>query len=310
MRNVIDKLFASQLDVWELAGKNFETLRDVELKNVKMTDGEEVVLQLNPARIISSSAKVDSKSLAERPCFLCEKNRPKEQEGILLSEDFLLLVNPFPILQKHFTIVNVAHTPQRILPYISQMLTISQQLDKEYTLFYNGAKCGASAPDHMHFQAGCSSQFPIWKILEEKDSETLLEQEGLSIKAFESYVKGIVIEGKDFGNIEKFMKQILAVFATLQQQEDEPMLNILAKYEDTWQIILFPRAKHRPNQYFAEGDEQLLLSPASVDFGGLLAVPRKADFDRIDASLLTDIFNQLCLSKVDFQELKEKIKAL
>ncbi len=310
MKNVIDKLFASQLDVWELAGKNFEALRDVKLKNIKMPDVEEVVLQFNPARIISSSAKVDSKSLAERPCFLCEKNRPKEQEGVVLAEDFLLLVNPFPILQKHFTIVNVAHTPQRILPYISQMLTISQQLGKEYTLFYNGAKCGASAPDHMHFQAGCSVQFPIWKILEEKNLETLLEKEGVSVKAFESYVKGIVIEGKDCGNVEKFMKQILAVFATLQPQEDEPMLNILAKYEDAWQIILFPRAKHRPKQYFAEGDEQLLLSPASVDFGGLLAVPRKADFDRIDALLLTDIFNQLCLSKADFRQLKEKIKAL
>lgn len=311
MKDMINKLFASQLADWELAGKNFEALQYVDFKQVKMADGEELILQFNPARIVSSSAKVDKKSLANRACFLCAENRPAEQEGIAFGDDFLLLVNPFPILRKHFTIVNTKHTPQEILPYISQMLEISAQMGEEYTLFYNGAKCGASAPDHMHFQAGISAQFPIWNLLENKKMEMLVERGNVQIKAFSLYANGILLESESAEEITQMTKQIIAELAKLQPQEAEPMLNVLAKYENsTWKIVFFPRDKHRPNQYFEEGEKQLMLSPASVDFGGLLAVPRKEDFERIDMELLEDVFAQLRLNDKDFNELKTQIKQL
>ncbi|PVX50765.1 uncharacterized protein DUF4922 [Balneicella halophila] len=309
MNKDINELFDSQLEDWSLAKQNYATLKKVTLKEIQV-DGATLTLQFNPARIISSSAKVDKKTLAERPCFLCHKNLPEKQRGIDLSENFALLVNPFPILRKHFTIVNRKHIPQRLLPFIEDMLKISTQLSKEYTVFYNGPKCGASAPDHMHFQAGLSEQFPIWSILERVQAEVVYQKEFIKLEAFEGYVNAFILKGTAKKQLINLLINILNAFSDFQTDEDEPMLNVLAKYDGEWQIILFPREKHRPSQYFEEGDKQVLLSPASVDFGGLLAVPRKEDFKKINESLLSDIFEQLTLNTEDFKKLKEELRTL
>lgn len=306
---LIDNLFQSQLREWELAKQNYKALQKVLLRKIQIEKAT-VYLQFNPGRIISSSAKVDKKSLEKRPCFLCKKNLPAEQEGISLSDNFMLLVNPFPILQKHFTIVNKLHTPQRLLPYLEDLLKISRQLGKEYTVFYNGAKCGASAPDHMHFQAGVSMQFPIWEIYKSLKMETIYSKKDVTVKAFESYVRGLLVEAEEIELLTEIIPEITRLLHILQPQEDEPMLNLLVKYAAGWKVILFPREKHRPSQYFEKGNAQLLLSPASVDFGGLLAVPRKEDYNRLDKILLKDIFEQLSLNKTNFLLLKEKISKL
>lgn len=309
MKETIDNLFVSQLEKWTLAGRNYAALRQVKLKEIEV-DNAKLSIQFNPGRIVSSSAKVDKESLAARPCFLCQENLPKEQEGVMLLPQFLLLVNPFPILRKHFTIVNTLHTPQRLLPYLADLLQITQKLGEAYTVFYNGPKCGASAPDHMHFQAGLTKQFPIWNFVGSNSTALLYEKDNVRIKVFESYVNAIVIEADTEKRLVIILEQILAFFATLQPNEEEPLLNLLARYDKTWQVVLFPRDKHRPWQYFAEDDTQILLSPASVDFGGLLAVPREKDFERIDADLLGDIFSQLRLNTKDFESLKSKIRKL
>lgn len=308
MKEAIETLFQAQLKEWELAKQNYAALQKVELKEV-MVGNAKLVLQFNPGRLVSSSAKVDKQTLAKRACFLCKENLPVVQKGILLSDDFTLLVNPFPILHKHFTIVNTKHTPQQITPYLVDFLQITQSVGKEYTLFYNGPKCGASAPDHMHFQAGLTAQFPVWKLLEQKDLEKISLRK-VEVKVLEDYVCGFLVEGTVENEVVAVLKAIIAEFAELQPQESEPMLNILANYDNKFQVLLFPREKHRPSQYFAEKQERILLSPASVDFGGLLAVPRREDFERIEASVLEDIFAQLCLDSHTFGQLKEKIKHL
>ncbi len=305
----ITKLFTTQLEEWEFARTKYKELEFVQERALFFEDAICLVLNFNPARILSATAKVDSKSLQKRPCFLCENNRPKEQKGILIAEGFLLLVNPFPIFQRHFTIVHQEHTFQKITPHLNSMLEIATKM-KEYTVFYNGAKCGASAPDHLHFQAGNSAEFPIWSIFEQVEKEVLLECETYRVFAFENYVKAIVIAGGDRLEVAKKVNEICAVLGALQPLEPEPMFNILMKYEEGWKIVIFPRKKHRPSQYFAEGKDRILLSPATVELAGLLVLPRKEDFERMDTTILKDIFAQICLDTNDFEYLKEKIKQL
>ncbi|MBS9768189.1 MAG: DUF4922 domain-containing protein [Flavobacteriaceae bacterium] len=305
----ITKLFTTQLEEWEFARTKYKELEFVQQRALFFEDAICLVLNFNPARILSATAKVDSKSLQKRPCFLCENNRPKEQKGILIAEGFLLLVNPFPIFQRHFTIVHQEHTFQKITPHLNSMLEIATKM-KEYTVFYNGAKCGASAPDHLHFQVGNSAEFPIWSIFEQVEKEVLLECETYRVFAFENYVKAIVIEGGNRLEVAKIVNEICAVLGALQPLEPEPMFNILMKYEEGWKIVIFPRKKHRPSQYFAEGKDRILLSPATVELAGLLVLPRKEDFERMDTTILKDIFAQICLDTNDFEYLKEKIKQL
>lgn len=147
---------------WPLAARNFDALDGVEVRSIAMP-GMDIKVQFNPARIVSSGAKVDARSLAERPCFLCGKNRPAEQRGIDWR-GYTVLVNPFPIFPRHLTIPAVGHTPQRIQGRVADMLALAAELPG-YTVFYNGPRCGASAPDHMHFQAGNSDFLPIWQRL-------------------------------------------------------------------------------------------------------------------------------------------------
>ncbi len=307
MKNTIDKFFASQLREWDFARKNYDVLKTVKKRTVTLHNLP-FTLQFNPARILSTTAKIDKASLAARPCFLCDNNLHKEQSEIALSEHFKLLINPFPILRQHFTIVNAKHTPQKVTPYLLELLEISENLGNTYTVFYNGAKAGASAPDHMHFQAGLTEQFMIWEKLKGIPKEELFSTENLKLKAFDCYAKTLLMEGKDKRELLRKTEQIIGIFAKQQPQEEEPMLNLLAKFALGWKILFFPRKKYRPDQYFAEGAEHFLLSPASVEFGGLFPVVREEDFMRIDAPLLEDIFKQLSLDLDSFAQLKEQIR--
>ncbi len=153
MRDTFDyKTFtAVQLASWPMAKANYDALDSVELKSFVLEKGTTYV-QFNPERYRSTAAKIDAKSIAERPCFLCEQNRPAEQHRFSLNENFELLVNPFPIFRHHYTIPSYAHQPQRIQGNVQSMLELAKQL-KPLVVFYNGPFCGASAPDHFHFQA-------------------------------------------------------------------------------------------------------------------------------------------------------------
>lgn len=303
-------LLEEQREEWPLAAKNYKGLASVKVKRFAF-DHFNIFAQFNPERIRSSAAKVDKKSIEERPCFLCEKNLPAEQKALLFNEAYLILVNPFPIFQEHFTIPHLEHKPQRIKGNFRPMLDLSKAMH-HYIVFYNGPKCGASAPDHFHFQAGIKGFMPIdyeYAALKPGFS-TLFASDELNIYSADKYIRHfIALEGND---PEKLTRAFNILYDKLAEQphEEEPMMNILAGYwDDHWRILVFPRKKHRPGQYYKEGDENILISPASVDFGGTLITPLEKDFEKLGQADIKDIFEQVTISSEDHLVLSGDLKA-
>ncbi|HEY3390224.1 MAG TPA: DUF4922 domain-containing protein, partial [Prolixibacteraceae bacterium] len=271
------------------------------LKNVKVKTFDfgdyNIDIQFNPERIVSSSAKVDSKSIETRPCFLCKKNLPPLQRGLSFNDEYIVLVNPFPIFPEHLTIPNVSHIDQRIIGNLGSMLDLAAGLD-DFVIFYNGPKCGASAPDHLHFQAGIKGFLPIEAdFLNGKCCSEVRRIGNVAISDWPDYQRGIItLKSEDNDNLIDCFNQIYCKLQLLQPDEAEPMLNILALFEcGEWSLHIFPRTLHRPFQYFEAGEKQLILSPASVDMGGVLITPREEDFIKISETDVQSIFNQVCL---------------
>lgn len=304
------KLFEHQLNNWQLASDGYKSLSVVQKKQFYF-DNFSIEAHFNPVRIISSSAKVDSKSIRERPCFLCTNNLPVEQKAVKIINNYFLLVNPFPIFHKHFTIPSVNHIPQVIKSEIENLLVISSMLGKEYSVFYNGPRCGASAPDHIHFQAG---NFGFMKIDSEFEKiskmygKIVYENAELVTSAVNDSLRNfIAIES---GNILMLKNEFDRVYEILKtgQSNDEPMMNIICSFNNSWRLLVFPRSKHRPSYFFEEGQNKILISPAAVDLGGVLIFPREEDFERITKELVIDIFNQVTFSDEEFNYLSDKIK--
>ena len=271
MKEKVNQLFDEQLASWELARNNYKALEQVKTKPL-VVDGREYKVQFNPARIISSSARTDAQAIRERKCFLCAENRPPEQIGIPFKENYIVLVNPFPIFPRHLTIPSIVHTPQQMASRFGDMLDLAKQLD-DYVVFYNGPKSGASAPDHFHFQAGSKGFLPI-----ENDR-----------KMYNS----IIIESDNKEEVINRFKQISATLP-LAPEDNEPKMNILIWYEAVkWVVCIFPRKKHRPSCYGAEGDDHILISPASVDLGGVFITPLEKDFLKISAENIREILNEI-----------------
>lgn len=304
--NGIDTFIQSQLAGWETARKNYEALSKVRIKELPL-GGIGYKVQFNPARIVSSAAKVDKASLTARKCFLCAENRPSEQTGIAFGDQYTILINPFPIFPRHLTIPVNDHTPQRILPRFGDMLRLAAALP-DFTIFYNGPKCGASAPDHAHFQAGNRGFMPLESAWADYRTEVchvvgatlyhiaLAPCPALAIVATEEAAARSIFEAYYHA-----MK--------LRPGEEEPMMNILCwKEAEAWTILLFPRKKHRPACYSAEGEANILLSPASVDMGGVFITPLEKDFEKITSSDIEQILNEVCLSVDELLELERQIK--
>jgi len=274
LQAAVRRLFDEQLADWELARKNYQALEQVKTKTL-FVDGYKYKVQFNPARIVSSTAKLDAQSIRERKCFLCAENRPPEQKGILFNDRYTILVNPYPIFTHHLTIPAIEHTPQQITTRFGDMLDLAQQLDN-YVVFYNGPKCGASAPDHFHFQAGNKGFLPIERIWELHNI--------------------INIESNNKNELLDHFQKIYSTLPLLPE-DNEPMMNILVWYEfEKWVVCVFPRKKHRPACYFAEGDANLLISPAAVDLGGVFITPLEKDFLKITAKDIRQILNEVVVT--------------
>jgi len=294
------ELIREQIGEWDLAAKNYASLKKVKVKTFDYGDYH-IDIQFNPERIVSSAAKVDTKSIEARPCFLCEKNRPTQQRGLFFKNEYTVLVNPFPIFSEHLTIPNISHVDQRINGNFGSMLDLAAGLD-DFVIFYNGPKCGASAPDHLHFQAGIKGFLPIEADFSNKKCCQVVRLIGnVTISHWPDYQRGIIsLNSKNKDNLIGCFNQIYSRLQLLQPNEVEPMLNILAIFEQgEWIIHIFPRTLHRPAQYFETGEKQLVLSPASVDLGGVLITPREEDFIKISKDDIKDIFNQVCLESHD-----------
>ena len=301
-------LIAEQTWDWDLAAANYKGLEKVKSKTVNLPDGSSVVVQFNPERMRSSAAKVDAKSIQARPCFLCEKNRPAQQQGLPFGDDYTILINPFPIFPQHLTIPR-DHTDQLIASNFPAILDLAKALD-DFTIFYNGPKCGASAPDHFHYQAGIKNFMPIEADYRSgKYTQSAGELDGVKIETWNNYNRGVIsLISDDSRPLVDLFNKIHHLLGLSQPDEVEPMLNILAYFENNqWILHLFPRVLHRPACYFAEGDAQLLISPASVDMGGVFITPRKEDFDKITGDDVAEILDQVCMSEQEVVKLIDKL---
>ncbi len=303
----IKEFFDRQLEQWPMAKGNFDALAGVEVKSFDV-DGMPFKVQFNPARIVSSGAKVDAASLKARKCFLCAENRPEVQFGLPWKERYTILINPFPIFRRHLTIPDNSHTDQLIEGRIADMLDLAAELDG-YTVFYNGPRCGASAPDHMHFQAGNSDFLTIAQALEDTELKavatdgdaTLYVEDTLPVKAF-------VIDAKDHAAGERLFKCLYAAIP-VPEGEKEPMMNILSfSTPAAERLVVIPRKRHRPSFYGTEGDDCMLISPASVDVGGVFITPRPEDFKRMDVAAVKRVLDEVCLSKEEINNIAENVQ--
>lgn len=301
-----DALLASQLKVWPQASDNYKALADVKVKTLDVA-GMTIRVQFNPARIVSSSAKVDAKSLKERKCFLCEANRPAVQEGIDWNQ-YAVLINPFPIFPRHLTIPDRGHVDQLIKGRIADMMKLAKELDG-YTVFYNGPKCGASAPDHMHFQAGNSDFLTLGDALRNADLKPLAADGDATLAVCGSLPLNVfVIDADDPEAGERLFNRLYDAIP-IPEGEQEPMMNLLCfTMGDGVRLVVIPRKRHRPSFYGTEGDDKMLLSPASVDMGGVFITPLEKDFNKVDAELIKVIFNELCLSDEAVEDIVNKFK--
>ena len=308
MKNSIQQLIDEQLQRWELARSNYEALKSVRTKEL-IVDGHTYKVQFNPGRIVSSAAKVDKQSIKERKCFLCTANLPPQQSGLPFNNQYQILVNPFPIFPKHLTVPDTNHVNQLILERFDDMLDLAG-VASDYVIFYNGPKCGASAPDHAHFQAGNKGFLTIEAELKNNKGEVIIEEpNAILYKLNDNHRTGLIIESADK---EKTIELFEKVYHALEKGNDdtEPMMNLLTwKENDKWVVCIFPRAKHRPSCYEAEGEKKLLISPASVDMGGVFITPVEEDFKKITAKDIKTILDEVCLSPKKCKELIKRIKA-
>lgn len=294
LTRTVNAMFENQLRDWELARINYTGLKNIRIKTIRY-EGFNILVQYNPKRMKSSAAKVDPLSIHARPCFLCENNRPSEQQGIRFNDDYVLLVNPYPVFPGHLTIPSLQHEFQRILPNFGMMLKIARDLPN-YTVIYNGPRCGASAPDHFHFQAVPKQNMPIEADFYNKTKCIFnREMQGVAVYTWDRYLRRMItLSGNSGSSLEKLFHTLYDHLAQTIPTEDEPMLNILAWHNhDHYVVHLIPRKLHRPDRYFATGEKQLLVSPASIDLGGVLILPREEDFKRITPADITDVFNQV-----------------
>ena len=304
----ISRFFNRQLEMWEDARHRFRDLKHVEVRQLS----DQLKVQFNPARIVSTGAKIDKHTLGERPCFLCERNRPKEQMTKQIDDHFQLLVNPFPILPVHFTIPATKHQPQSIYRHYGEMHRLLS-LHSELMVFYNGPKCGASAPDHLHFQAGTSGVLPLqtnWQRLSRSltDVISLNDEEKISVLS-DFLVPAFVIISKSEDSDEELFHRLYRSMP-MRGDESEPMMNIIAwRKGDEFISVVIPREKHRPDAYFAEGEAQMMVSPGALDMAGLIITPREEDFSKINLDKATALLRECGISAEKMESVVSNLKA-
>lgn len=301
----IRAFFTHQLDTWDEIRQRYEALKHVGLKQLGHRQ-----LQYNPARMVSTGAQIDRQTIAQRACFLCEKNRPEEQLTIDLGDDFELMVNPFPVLPMHFTIVRKTHVPQTILENYTEIHRLLE-LFPELFVFYNGPMSGASAPDHMHFQAGIGQELPLMTVLRklEKEQQVLIKQgNGSSLSMFNSVsFNAFVIKSKAQETEMTLFKQLYAAMP-VREGEKEPRMNIVAWRDGSEDVtVVLPRDNHRPACYFEEGDRRMVISPGALDMAGLIITPREEDFNRMSEDKLISILKEVSIKEKDMENIKEKL---
>ena len=272
----------------------YEGLANIQTKLLSCV-GYDVFVQFNKARSVSSGASVDQESIKNRPCFLCAHNLPCGQKGILYQKEYLILCNPAPIFAKHFTVVHLQHQPQAIAASMNRLLDITADMLPHFIVFYNGPACGASAPDHSHFQAIPADVLPLLKSFPEhfriiKDASVRVYcAEGINRAA-------LVLAGSDKDFLLKQFDYLIKVAQKIISVSGEPMINVLCSYENcVWRIMIFFRAKHRPDAFYQEGERRIFISPGAIDMAGVIITPLELDFNRLDCENIRNIYSEVSL---------------
>ena len=308
----IDGLWERQLREWQLVRDNYAALdglltREVSIPTKESMQDSRIVLQYNPKRLRSSSANIDDASLKARPCFLCGDNQPKEQETVVWDGRYKIQVNPYPIFSRHLTISALEHTPQRINGRITDMMHLAKELPG-YVVFYNGPQSGASAPDHAHFQAGLCNELPICNELFNASTSLFdANSQGIFGVITELGRPVFYIETSSLELGEQWFNTLLNALP-VKTGHAEPLINVLCWRDGgSWCIAVFPRRKHRPACYGTEEDH-FVISPASVDMGGLWAIAREEDFINLTLHDVTIIYLDVCMSPQDVEAISENLR--
>lgn len=295
----VDRLIARQLRDWNVAGRNYAALASVSTRRLSLGEST-VVLQFNPERRRSSAAAIDRQSLMRRECFLCSEHQPVRQRAVLWGDRYKIQVNPYPVFERHLTIADLQHVPQQLAGRVGDMLSLARDLP-DFVVFYNGPQCGASAPDHAHFQAGAKGAMPLCDEIMHATTRILADSDEGSIGFVDTLGRSLfAIEAATQRAAERYVYQLLDLLP-VAENADKPMVNVLCWWENTsrlWHTVVFPRSKHRPACY-GDGEGRLLLSPASTEMGGLWAIPERKDFDSLTAGQIQALYDELSMSRND-----------
>jgi hypothetical protein len=290
----ITRLIQEQSVNWPLFVRGLKGLHESQTRSLRI-DWYDVHVRHIPHRIASTTARVDAVSIQKRPCFLCKANLPPEEQGVALDSQFTAYCNPFPILDRHLTIVHNEHRPQAIAGHAASMIHIAQLLPSSFVI-YNGPECGASAPDHLHFQACSREVFPI-----ENESNAV---DGLFIPDYGRRV--LVLRDTNALALTRRVENVISCLAEVTGKSPEPLINLAAFYSaDQWTVFVFPRSKHRPRVY---DTGELTVSPATIDLAGVFVVPKAADFGRIQSGDIESIFKEVTLGAEAFDAVVARIR--
>jgi hypothetical protein len=292
-------LLAEQMDSWPRLRDGYQALKAAQVRAVSCP-GFTISVQWNPQRIVSTSARVDPASLRARPCFLCRENLPEAQRAILYRKEYVVLCNPAPIFARHYTISHIQHRPQLIEPALTVFLALLRDFSPHFTVLYNGPQSGASAPDHQHFQAAPAGILPVEADLHADGKLRLLKVvEGVEVFRAVGLGRAIlVLKGAKPDRVASALLKVITAMRAVFQTVDEPMMNLLGLCrEDDWMILIFPRVRHRPRVYDLEGEEQILITPASVEMGGFFITPVEKDFRALDAGMVQLIYQDVSIDE-------------
>jgi glycosyltransferase involved in cell wall biosynthesis len=308
----VNRMLQEQLEVWPLAGENYKAYETICSRRVDM-GGFTVEVQYNPSRMPPAGIKPGGQCTRQRKCFLCCDNLPREQRRLAFGEDYFVLCNPYPIFPEHFTIPTREHAGQEIASRFGDFLELARRLDA-HTVFYNGPKSGASAPDHVHFQAVTRRRMPVEWELDERIAahKAVPDGKGGAVYALTGYLRnGFVVKAQTADRATALFRLIYHAL-DVAPGETEPRMNLLGMYNEGegWTIVIIPRRQHRPWQCFAEGEEQFLSSPGAADMGGIFITLRKEDFERVTPDILRDIYGQVCYPDAEIEKIIDHIRNL
>ena len=311
----VSALIAQQHEAWPLLREGYDALSHAETKRVQVEETE-VIIQHNPRRIRSTAAAVDKTSISERRCFLCAANLPPEEKGVEYGSELMILCNPFPVLDRHLSIVHRQHVEQKIAGHFEVMLALASDLGPDYFVLYNGPESGASAPDHFHLQACSREVLPIEIDIKLDGPEvaahcsTCEEQARDTFELFTLANCGrsvIVFHGNNENELAEWFYKVLGELSR-ESGKSEPMVNVISTCDEgVWTVYLFPRSRHRPACFFAEGDERLLVSPGAIDMAGVVVVPQHEHFLKLSGDRVAAIFAEVSCDEETVNEMLERM---